>query len=138
MSWYTDALVVINFNRKTYNMLYEVENDIDDCKERINRAKESLTRLAFITEPKKFCDDDTDPKYWIQNELNDALEELEEAYTDLTKLEVLRENWKYMHNDKGEAIYNKYDDLYKSQRINGDFIKMEGDIPDEQGVEQDE
>lgn len=138
MSWETRALVEINFYKKTYNSLYEVEADLNDNKDSLKMLKERIQSLVMITEPKKFCEDGDDPVWWLEQQVKQALEEYEDTYDEILKLEYLVGSWDKMHDpethkalplpkDKeGKEIM--MDDL---QRIDGDFIHVlgRGDSP---------
>lgn len=114
---YTD----LYFNRKTYNSLYEVEEDFKRAQDRISHARARLKVLAFMTEPQKFCVNEESPDTYLEQELEYALEELEEALIDTYKLNMLKECWKETHDSEGKAI--RPSDEERKPFICGDFIE---------------
>lgn len=122
MGWSTDALVKISFNRETFDAKYKVENYIEEREHTIQMCINTLTQLAWMTEPKKFCEEDESPEFYIKNNLSWALEELQQAVEEKYKAERVLEAWDYMHHKSGCALYAK--SLSKMQRIDGDFIPV--------------
>lgn len=114
---YTD----IYFSRETYNSKYEVEQALEETRERLRYAKERLTKLAFMTEPNKFCVNEESPDTYLDNELRYAFEEFEEAVIDDYKLTLLLDNWDETHNSEGKAIRPSDED--RKPFICGDFIE---------------
>lgn len=133
MGWETRALVEINFNRKTYNSIYEVKNDLDDAKDSLERIKKRIQNLVMITEPKKFCEDGDEPVWWLEQQTKDALEDYEDTHSEVLRLEYLVRAWDKMHDPEtrkalplpkdAEGKEIMMDDL---QRIDGDFIHVLG------------
>ncbi|MCH5167828.1 MAG: hypothetical protein J1F35_08115 [Erysipelotrichales bacterium] len=124
MSTYTNALIHVWFSNETFDKKYKVEDFIRERNEDIESAKEIIQRLVWMTEPKKFCDDDESPEYYVSNNLKYALEELEKNCIDKYLAEKILEGWDYTHNENGEAIGEKDQDMDEMQRISGDFIKL--------------
>ena len=135
---YTD----IYFSKETYNSKYEVEQEIEECKNTINSFKERIKNLSFITEPKKFIDEETDPVSWISSSVDDCLEVIMEENEKLYKLEMLLERWDETHDEKDRAIvrdisikdykppYGEPHDIYNYYPVSivtGDFIKTNRD-----------
>ena len=122
MSWETNLMVHLRYNRKSYTSKYEVESDLEHINDMIKYHTTRLHNLAIMTEPKKFIDEEYDPLQWISNEVKDSLEELEEYYVDKYKLELLLEYWDKCHTKEDEPIHAPesvgWDDAY----IDGDFI----------------
>lgn len=123
----------MEFNRETYNSLYEVQNEIKDTKSMIEYHKKKLLQFASMTEPNKLCPKDYDPLAWITSEVEESIEELIDYTIALYKLELLEEYWEECHNSNDDAI------TYKGDRgkyglphayIEGDFIKMDEDTKD--------
>ena len=129
MGWSTELFCNISFNRKTYNSIYEVEKDIDECKSMIQLYIDKLRTLAVMTEPQKMinCKDcegnPIDPIDLINTEFNRIVEEMDDYKYDLFKLEYLRDNWKYCHNDKGLAIDPPENIQWDTAFLDGDFVK---------------
>ena len=123
MGWQTDALIHVFFNRETFDSENAIQEYIDEQKENIRLAKDTLNHLAFMTEPKKFCGEEEDPTYYIKNELEYAIETLENSSVELSNALAVLRGWKYSHAENGGAIYIPDDtSMEKMQRIAGDFI----------------
>ena len=123
MGWSTTALVNVEFNRCTFNSKSDVQQFIDDHREQLERAKKTLTQLAFMTEPAKFCQDE-DPSAWIQNQLEDALETIEYSGYWIGVARDVLNGWEYSHHENGLAYSLDYEDFDKLQRVGGDFVKI--------------
>jgi hypothetical protein len=126
MSWETRLVTTMSFNRKTYDCLGTVENDLEEVQDMIKYFKNKIISLAMITEPKKFCEEDQDPLCWLQHETEECLNELETLYTEEYKLLCLKDNWETCHTKEGEPIHppkefcnGEYGDC---AYIDGDFI----------------
>lgn len=123
MGWCTDALIHVEFNRTTFNTRYDVEKYIEEKKDELEIAKKTLRQLAFMTEPKKFCDENADPSWWVQHELDDAIEIIEiNSYWIGIAQDVLN-GWDQSHHKNGKAYDLHWDRFDEMQRINGDFVE---------------
>lgn len=125
MSWSTELYTSISFNRKTYDALYVIEDDIEEYENLIRLAEKELTELAFITEPQKFCDEEQSPENYVRQKLENALEILEENLPLLSDLQRLRDAWdKATYMESGKVCFKKrpddfhWDDAF----IEGDYI----------------
>lgn len=127
MSWSTDLFCNIAFNRKTYNTIYEVQDDIDELNRIIRHCEDQVKAYALMTEPKKFCDKEEDPKLYLSNGVAQELESLQEYYIDKYKLELLLDNWDECHTKEGLAIRRPDNIHWDSAFISGDFIKYKED-----------
>lgn len=131
MGWSTDLFCNISFNKKTYNSLYEVENDIEECKSMIQLYTDKLRSYALMTDPRKMlnCEDcegnPIDPIDFINTEFNRIIEEMDDYKHDLFKLEYLSDNWSACHNDKGLAINPPENVHWDSAFLDGDFVRTE-------------
>ena len=127
MGWSTELFCNISFNRKTYNNLYEVESDIEEMKDILQRYKDKIKAYAVMTEPDKMIKFD-DESYdnllsQVNDEVSDMLEEMEEYYYELIKLEYLRDNWDNCHTKEGLAINAPEEITWETAYLDGDFIK---------------
>lgn len=127
MGWSTELFCNISFNRKTYNSLYEVESDIEEMKDILQRYKDKIKAYAVMTEPDKMIKFD-DESYdnllsQVNDEVSDMLEEMEEYYYELIKLEYLRDNWDNCHTKEGLAINAPEGITWETAYLDGDFIK---------------
>ena len=120
MGWSTDALVKISFSRETFDTKGKVEDYIENQEHTIEMCTNTLKQLAWMTEPKKFCEEEESPEFYIKNNLEWALEELEKAIENRYKAMRVLEAWDYMHHESGCALYEK--SMKDKQRIWGDFI----------------
>lgn len=125
MAWETDALIKVSFSRRTFNCKADVESFIEEKKGEIDIAKKTLCTLAYMTEPKKFCDEEYDPAWWIQRQLDEALETIEVNGYWIGVADHVLEAWDTMHHpDNGLALSDiNRGSFDKLQRINGDFVK---------------
>ena len=127
MGWSTELFCNISFNRKTYNSLGEVESDIEEMKDILQRYKDKIKAYAVMTEPDKMIKFD-DESYdnllsQVNDEVSDMLEEMEEYYYELVKLEYLRDNWDNCHTKEGLAINAPEEITWETAYLDGDFIK---------------
>lgn len=127
MGWSTELFCNISFNRKTYNSLYEVEEDIEEAKNILQMYKDKIKAYAIMTEPEKMIKFD-DERYdnlltQVNSEVTDMLNEMEEYYTELIKLQYLRENWDNCHNEEGLAIATPENIHWDTAYLEGDFVK---------------
>ena len=123
MGWSTNLFCNINFHKKTYNSIYEVESEIEFLEKCIETCKNEIQNLVMITEPKKFCEEDQDPMGWMIGIYRDDMELLEEYTIELYKLRLLYNNWDKCHDDKGLAINLPENIHYDSAFLDGNFIK---------------
>jgi hypothetical protein len=123
MAWTTDLFCSLTFSRQTFNYKSEVEEALEGEKECLNNAKNRLNQLAFMTEPGKFCPEETDPYYWIENEVKDCLLTIEDCSIAIYKLEMLLENWENCHNGEGLAIDPPEGFNWKTAFLSGDFVR---------------
>ena len=127
MGWSTELFCNISFNRKTYNSLGEVESDIEEIKDILQRYKDKIKAYAVMTEPDKMIkfDDESYDNLLMQvdGEVSDMLEEMEEYYYELIKLEYLRDNWDNCHTKEGLAINAPEEITWETAYLDGDFVK---------------
>lgn len=125
MGYETNLFCNIHFNRKTYNHKSEVEEDIKELNECIEREHRKITAYALMTEPNKFITPEEGESVYeyIQREIEFTFKALDEAYWEKNRLELLLYNWKNCHNEEGLAIpppnYMNLDTAY----LDGDYIE---------------
>ena len=128
MGWETTLTTHLRFNRKTYNHYYEVENDLDEVREIINRQWKDMRSLAYMTEPKKFCEEEETPVMFIEQSLRDIQEILEEYIVEEYKLRCLLEDWDKCHDkETGRAIPDPEGVSWDSAFLDGDFVETTKD-----------
>ena len=123
MGWATYLTTTIEYYKETYKTKWEVEEAIEESNRIIEVCKKDLLSYALITEPKKFCPEESDPLIWLNNEVEDNLQLLEKEIIKLYKLELLLKEWDKCHNKEGKAIKSKDDKLWDKAYIDGDFIE---------------
>lgn len=129
MAWESTLYTTLSFNRKTYNNKWEVEDDIDELTQSINRCKKELRDLAMMTEPEKMLKSDGDDEYitpydLIDSKLNEIFEILFDDFAEREKLYKLNEDWDKCHDKKsGLAIEPPNGIHYDDAFFDGDFVK---------------
>ena len=129
MGWSTDLFCNIHFNRKSYNSLYEVENDLEDCNKLISYYKKKLFGFALVTEPDKMfnMEDDFGSKMdaysYIESEFGKIWDDLMDTMWEKINLEYLIENWKHCHDEEGYAIAPPKEIEWDTAYLCGDFVK---------------
>lgn len=119
-------MTTLYYNRESYKTKWEVEREIQDLKEDIERYKTSINNLVMITEPKKFItDENTDPVWWLTNEYKEYMELLEESQYKLWKLELLYEEWDKCHDKEDNCIVppKEVDKWWDAAFCGGDYLK---------------
>lgn len=100
---------------------------LDEYDDTIERCKERLHRLTLMTEPGKFCPKDRDIGSWLDDQYSSTIEALEEAiYWKALTGEVYR-GMKYMLCDDKRTARKGPESFEKAQRIEGDYIPVEGE-----------
>lgn len=131
MGWETTLYTSLHFNRKTYDSKYQVEDELEELNESINRYKQELRDLVMITEPEKMfkSSDDTDeyttsPYDTVTGRFKDLMEFLEEDLIEKYKLEILLDSWDACHDKKSGLAIGRPDNVkWDSSFMDGDFIK---------------
>lgn len=123
MSQSTKLYFGMTFSGKTYNTLYEVQDDLLKVNQNIQKLKSDLRVLAYMTEPNKIKDPDMSTDAFIDNALNSIVEQLEEAIVLQYKLEMLELKWDDCHRN-GLGI-NPPDEIKYKSFIDGDFVYTE-------------
>lgn len=125
MGWGTELFCNIYFHKESYNHISQVEAKIKECETGIKSCKDTIKKLAYITEPDKFYNKEeyASADDFIHQELANSLDALEEYYYDLYKLEFLKDNWKACHNKEGLAIDPPEDIKWDTAYLQGAFVK---------------
>ena len=84
MGWSTELFCNISFNRKTYNSLYEVESDIEEMKDTLQRYKDKIKAYAVMTEPDKMIKFDDESYDNLLSQVNDEVSDDNTETTDMT------------------------------------------------------
>lgn len=119
MSYATYLRTDIEFPRKTYDTLYEVMDAIEEEEKLVATARNELRKLAYITEPNKFVDEDyPSAESWIDAKLNSWIDQLEQSSVELYKLYLLKDNWDDIEKRKDGFVVPTDTKTY----LFGDFI----------------
>ena len=123
MSYSTDLWCCISFSGRTYNNKDDVERDLDEVRRELYNARETISRLVFMTEPQKFYRADGESVAdQLNYELESAFEALEECHCKELQLIYLLDNWDACHKD-GKAIKPPKGIDCCTAFLDGDFIK---------------
>lgn len=123
MSYETNLWCCLTFGRCTYNSRCDVERELNGVRKVLNDAKETITRLAFMTEPQKFYPGGNESVVeLVAEELQCALDTLEEYHCKELQLLYLIDNWDNCHKD-GKAIRPPEGIDIDTAYIDGDYIQ---------------
>lgn len=126
MGWSTELFCNISFNRKSYNFLYEVQEDLAEVDKMIKFNENKIRALAVMTEPSKMITLEDEYSSYLDEALrqaDQALEDLRGYYMDHDNLTLLIENWDNCHDDKGLAIEPPEGVSWDKAYLYGDFVK---------------
>lgn len=131
MGFETNALVVVHFNRTTFDSKHAVKEYIEEHESAAKMAKDRIRSLILMTEPQKFCPADEDPLTWLENQYKDWMELLEESNYKVDTARLVLSNWDKMHHANGCALAVPGDPqipnwrrMEELARIDGDFIPV--------------
>lgn len=83
----------------------ELQEKIKECEDTINDCKSRLKTLVYMTEPKKFYNEDEDIQWHLNRDFEEIMEEYDEARIKLTRLWVFESAWDETHDAAtGKAI----------------------------------
>ena len=99
MSWETNVITQISFNKETYNSIYKVEEEIDFCNKRIQDIVNKLMIYSTSRPQDILLNRGEATIETIQEEVEDMIELLEEYYIKRSDLEVLKDNFKCVDGD---------------------------------------
>lgn len=125
MSYSTDLWCCISFLRKTYKTKEDVQEDLEEARNNIRTAKETITKLVYMTEPNKFFKASGGESVLdiVAEELQSAFASLEEAQAEECRLEILLDEWENCHDENGKAIQPPDNIDCMTAFISGDYIK---------------
>lgn len=111
--------------RETFKTKEDVLERIKDCEATIARCQGRLKTLVFMTEPKKFFNDDEDVMLRLDEELADIMEAYESATILLARLWVFEDAWDESHDEKGRAVLpvNPLDLKNQKTYMGGDYVE---------------
>lgn len=104
---------------------------LDEYNDNIEWIKDRLKALVLMTEPSKFCPEGRDPLSWLSEEADMLIGDLIEN-VDVRALtrEVYHGIGKMFLAD-GKTAKKGPEDFADAQRIEGDYIQIEGEIEGE-------
>ena len=124
MSYSTDLWCCISFLRKTYKTKEDVQEDLDEARSNIRAAKETITKLVYMTEPNKFFKASGGESVLdiVAEELQSAFDSLEEAQIEECRLTILLDEWENCHDENGKAIQPPDNIDCMTAFISGDYL----------------
>lgn len=124
MSYSTDLWCCISFLRKTYKTKEDVQEDLEEARNNIRAAKETITKLVYMTEPNKFFKASGGESVLdiVAEELQSAFDSLEEAQIEECRLTILLDEWENCHDENGKAIQPPDNIDCMTAFISGDYL----------------
>lgn len=124
MSYSTDLWCCISFLRKTYKTKEDVQEDLEEARNNIRTAKETITKLVYMTEPNKFFKARSGESVLdiVAEELQSAFDSLEEAQIEECRLTILLDEWENCHDENGKAIKPPDNIDCMTAFISGDYL----------------
>ena len=99
MSWETNVITQISFNKETYDSIGKVEDEINFCNRRIKELTNKLM-IYSISRPQDILLNRREATLEnIQEDVEDILDLLEEYFIKRNNLEALKENFKCVDGD---------------------------------------
>ena len=99
MSWETNVITQISFNKETYNSIYKVEEEIDFCNKRIQEIVNRLMIYSTSRPQDILLNRGEATIETIQEEIEDMIDLLEEYFVKRSDLEMLNDNFKCVDGD---------------------------------------
>ena len=99
MSWETNVITQISFNKETYNSIYKVEEEIDFCNKRIQDIVNKLMIYSTSRPQDILLNRGEATIETIQEEVEDMIDLLEEYFVKRSDLEALKDNFKCVDGD---------------------------------------
>ena len=99
MSWETNVITQISFNKETYDSIYKVEEEIDFCNKRIQEIVNKLMIYSTSRPQDILLNREEATLETIQEEVEDMLDLLEEYFVKRSDLEALKNNFKCVDGD---------------------------------------
>ena len=99
MSWETNVITQITFNKETYDSIYKVEDEIKYYNKRIQDIVNKLMIYSTSRPQDILLNRGEATLETIQEEVEDMIELLEEYFVKRNALEILKENFKCVDGD---------------------------------------
>ena len=99
MSWETNVITQISFNKEAYDSIYKVEEEIDFCNKRIQEIVNKLMIYSTSRPQDILLNREEATLETIQEEVEDMLDLLEEYFVKRSDLRALKNNFKCVNGD---------------------------------------
>lgn len=99
MSWETNVITQISFNKESYDSMYKVEEEIDFCNKRIQEIVNKLMIYSTSRPQDILLNRGEATLETIQEEVEDMLDLLEEYFVKRSDLRALKDNFKCVDGD---------------------------------------
>lgn len=99
MSWQTNVITQISFNKQTYDSMYKIEDEIDFCNKRIKKIVNKLMLYSTSRPQDILLNREEDTLETIQEDIEDMLDLLEEYFVERNNLKALKNNFKCVDGD---------------------------------------
>ena len=99
MSWETNVITQISFNKETYDSIYKVEEEIDFCNKRIQEIVNKLMIYSTSRPQDILLNRGEATLETIQEDVEEMLDLLEEYFVKRSDLEALKNNFKCVDGD---------------------------------------
>lgn len=137
MGWGTSHIKEVYFSKQTFKTIDNLDKAIEESKAAICAAKETLCKLATMTEPQKFLNPEeygcSDIYSTIECLYKESIETLETELPYLANLESLKSDWNDVHTIKdGKVVAKNPPSEINTPYMYGDFIP--GDRDEEEDV----
>ena len=99
MGWQTDVITQLEFNRETYNSIYEVEREIESNKKVLQDIIEEISVMVTARPEDLLLHNEDIDLLGLQREVKCKLETFEECVIVNYKLEHLKENFDLRDGD---------------------------------------
>ena len=124
MGWGITLNTDIYYSKVGYKSKQDVSKRIKEIDESLADIKARILQYAFMTEPKKFIPNDSEPLYYIENEINELLDEYNELCFEQSRLYILENDWDEAHHkETGLALVPYNPNELNRKWMHGDFIK---------------
>lgn len=137
MGWGTSHIKEVYFSKQTFDNIDRLDEAIEESRTAIDAAKETLCRLATMTEPQKFLNPEeygcSDIYSTIEHLYKESIETLEAELPYLANLESLKDDWDDVHTIKdGKTVAKNPPSEINVPYMYGDYIP--GDRDEEEDV----
>ena len=99
MSWETNVITQISFNKEAYDSIYKVEEEIDFCNKRIQEIVNKLMVYSTSRPQDILLNREEATLETIQEDVEEMLDLLEEYFVKRSDLEALKNNFKCVDGD---------------------------------------